>query len=184
MNILTMGPPGSGKDTLTDKLVARNGFSVINTGALFRDAANRKTELGLMARDTYWGKGILCPDDIVNKITEDYIKSNNLTNNLIFNGYPRSLGQAEYLNKTIHISLAIELTIDKEIAIERLLKRGRDDDKPDLISVRFDEHEKKVEPMLDFYRKLKGCTYHCIDTDHLPEAVYQEVLHTIMDLQC
>ena len=150
MNIVIMGRQAAGKDTLSTNLANNNGFSVINTGDLYRKEYAARTELGLLAY-SYWGAGNICPDDITNKLMKNTISA--LNTNLIFNGYPRTAEQAEYLDSLINIDLAIELCISEEEAIKRMLSRGRLDDTIDVIKVRLSVFNKNIIKIQEHYQK-------------------------------
>lgn len=183
MKIVLLGAPGAGKDTLADKFKEQYNFTVLTTGEIFRQEAALGTELGLHARDTYWGKGILCPDDIVNRLMKEAYSrlSDKDKRNLIFNGYPRSVGQAEYLGNILEVDVALELGVTEAIAVERLIKRGREDDKENVIRRRFSEYEIKTEPVLDYYRRLTGCPYIYVDADEDAQVVFEEAFHMILE---
>lgn len=140
MNIIFLGAPGSGKDTLADQLEEHfNNYQILTPGAIYRSEADKKTELGIWARDTFWGKGMLCPDDLTNKIVCSAYEEANLDkdNITIFNGYPRTRKQASFMLDNMGIDLVLCLDVDEEIAVKRLISRGREDDTQDVIIERF-----------------------------------------------
>jgi adenylate kinase len=175
MNIILFGPPGAGKDTLADQLKLR--FTMISTGKIFREAAENKTKLGMLAKNKYWSKGILCPDNITNSIIEEAIAKN--PNNLLFNGYPRSVNQAEFLDSLLKIDLVLDLNVTEHIAVKRLLGRGRSDDKEDIIKKRFNEYKEKTLPVSTFYGAREDINYIFLNANRTPEEVLNESLEYI-----
>lgn len=183
MNIVLLGAPGSGKDTIAADFIAQYHYKSLTPGEIFRQEAARGTELGIYARDTYWGNGTLCPDDIVNQLVKEAY--GNLAEeerqNLIFNGYPRSVGQAEYLTELAQIDIVLELAVSEDMAVQRLLRRGREDDKEEIIRHRFGQFALKTEPVMDYYKNLKGCVYIKVDADKTPKEVFEEAFHAILE---
>jgi len=112
LNIILLGPPGSGKGTQAEKLIEHDNFMQLSTGDLFRDNIARKTPLGIEAQK-YIDDGHLVPDDVTNGMVADYLASHH--NQLIFDGYPRTIAQAEVLDQTLK---GLETQIDYVFAIE------------------------------------------------------------------
>lgn len=181
MKIILLGAPGAGKDTLANQLLEEYNYTMISPGALFRSEAKAKTELGLIAKDKYWGKGILCPDELVNTLVSNKINILNKddTSNILFNGYPRSVCQAEFIQSLIHIDMVIDLCVSENVAVGRLLERGRLDDTEDIIKERFNQYQEKTKPVSDFYKKVWSCRYILIDANRTIPEVYEEIIsHT------
>ncbi|WP_338972828.1 adenylate kinase [Spiroplasma endosymbiont of Panorpa germanica] len=126
MNIILLGAPGSGKGTQAEKLVQDHNFEQLSTGDLFRKNINDKTEMGVEASKLI-NAGKLVPDDITNKMVDNHLK-NNRSDGLIFDGYPRTINQAEVLNDLLKssqskIDKVILLEVDEEKLLERLVGR-------------------------------------------------------------
>lgn len=160
MNIIIFGSPGAGKGTQAEIIAADYGLSHLSSGQLSRQMLNNK-QLGKKIKN-YMDKGILIPNAIIIKIVEDYIEKNKEVPGFIFDGYPRNLGQAkelDYLAKKNHakIDLVINLKLEQEEALKRILKRGknsgRSDDNLKTIETRLKVYKKMTEPILDYYRK-------------------------------
>lgn len=153
MNLVILGAPGAGKDTLANSLSSKK-YEILSPGELYRKEKAAGTKFGLEAY-SYWGNGNLCPDDMTNelmrRVTAELDYMGNIRT-LIFNGYPRSKNQAEYLDSISHISTAINIRVDEDVAVERLLKRGRIDDTADTIKTRIKVYHKNNEDVLDHYR--------------------------------
>ena len=127
MNIILFGPPGAGKGTQSKYLVNKLNAFQISTGDLLREEIKKNSDIGkAITNDMKNGKFI--SDDIVNKLIENLISDPQKKNNLIFDGYPRSLSQAKNLevllkNSNQSIDLILFLNVDKETILKRLEKR-------------------------------------------------------------
>ena len=161
MNIIFFGPPGAGKGTQSKYLVQKLNAFQISTGDLLREEIKKNSHIGKsIINDMAEGKFI--SDDIVNKLIKKLVSDPHKKSNLIFDGYPRSLSQAKYLNSLLEqsnqkIDLILFLNVDKETIVKRLEKRkileNRSDDNADTILKRYDAYMKTTKPVLDFYSK-------------------------------
>ena len=123
MNIIFLGAPGAGKGTQAENVGAKLNIPGISTGNLLREAINARTETGLKARE-YMDKGGLVPDDIVISIIKERLAKPDCGNGVIFDGFPRNVAQAEYLEKSgIAIDLVINIHVPDEKIIERMSGR-------------------------------------------------------------
>jgi len=159
VNIILFGPPGAGKGTQSKYLVNRlNGFQ-ISTGDLLREEIKKNSDIGKsITNDMKNGKFI--SDDIVNKLIENLVSDPQKKNKLIFDGYPRSLSQAENLeellkNSNQKIDLILFLNVDKKTVLKRIEKRkikeNRSDDDSDTIVRRYEKYMETTQPVLNFY---------------------------------
>ena len=161
MNIILFGPPGAGKGTQSKYLVKKLKAFQISTGDLLREEIKKNSDIGKsITTDMMNGKFV--SDDIVNKLIEKLISDPQKKNNLIFDGYPRSLSQAKNLevllkNSNQHIDLILYLNVDKETILKRLEKRkiieNRSDDNSDTIVTRYEKYMETTQPVLNFYSK-------------------------------
>ena len=161
MNIILFGPPGAGKGTQSKYLVNKLNAFQISTGDLLRDEINKNSDIGkAITNDMRDGKFI--SDEIVNKLIKNLVSDPQKRNNLIFDGYPRSLSQAKYLDTLIKssnqkIDLILFLNVDKETILKRLKKRkiieNRSDDVSETILRRYDKYMKTTQPVLNFYNE-------------------------------
>ncbi|MBR1769575.1 MAG: adenylate kinase [Bacteroidales bacterium] len=168
-NIILLGAPGAGKGTQSKILREKYGFAYISTGEILREEIRNKTALGQEA-ERIINKGMLVSDDIIVGMIKDFITKHN-GKDILLDGFPRTVKQAEELDKMLgelnrgHVSV-IELEVEKENLIKRLLKRaeleGRADDNEETIKGRFAQYEEKTKPLTDFYKSRKE-GYFCID---------------------
>ena len=159
-NIIIFGKPGSGKGTQADFLKNKYNLYHISTGDLFRKNITNETKLGIKAK-SYLDNGDLVPDFITIKMLENEVLSNKDVKGYIFDGFPRTLNQAESLDSfLISINLKINATIALEVSedelISRLLERGKttnrsDDQDIDKIKNRFNEYNNKTSILINFY---------------------------------
>ena len=161
MNLILIGPPGAGKGTQAKYLVNKlNGFQ-ISTGELLREEIKKNSEIGKkIINDMNDGKFV--SDDIVNSLIKNLVSDPNKKNKLIFDGYPRSLTQAQNLdlllkNSGQKIDFIFFLKVEKNTIIKRIEKRKflekRTDDNLDTILKRYDTYMNTTKPVLDFYSK-------------------------------
>ena len=169
MNIILFGPPGAGKGTQSKYLVEKiKGFQ-ISTGDMLREEIQNQSEIGKkIINDMNDGKFV--SDEIVNNLIKGVIFDPKKKNKLIFDGYPRSISQAENLDKLLKtsgqkIDLIFFLNVSKDIIIKRIEKRknieNRSDDDLNTILKRFDTYMETTKPVLNYYSK--NSNFHEID---------------------
>jgi adenylate kinase len=165
MNILLLGPQGSGKGTQAKKIAAAYGVPHISSGDLYRAAIAAGTELGKKV-EPILAAGELVPDDITVPLIRDRLSRGDTVPGFILDGYPRNLAQAEALDEMLdEVGRAIEVVFafyvpDREQLIERLLKRAqeekRPDDTPEVIDRRLSDYDEKTAPLIEYYRSTRG----------------------------
>ena len=161
-NIIIFGKPGSGKGTQANFLKEKYSLYHISTGDLFRKNISNKTKLGIEAK-SFLDNGDLVPDSITIKMLENEVLSNKQVKGYIFDGFPRTLAQAESLDTFLNsinlkINATIALDVDENELIIRLLDRGKttnrsDDQDLEKIKNRFNEYNIKTSILINFYNK-------------------------------
>ena len=161
MNVILFGPPGAGKGTQAKYLVKKlNGFQ-ISTGDILRNEIKKNTEIGKKIIN-HMNDGKFVNDDIVNKLIEKIILNPIKKGKLIFDGYPRSISQAQNLdsilkNSNQKVDFIFFLNVNKETIVNRIEKRKvlekRSDDESDTILKRYETYMETTRPVLNFYNK-------------------------------
>jgi adenylate kinase len=149
LNIVLFGPPGAGKGTQSEKIISNFHLTHLSTGDLFRKHLGEGTDLGKLAKK-YMDEGRLVPDEVVIGMVEDKITQTKDTNGFIFDGFPRTVAQAEALDKmmsknNISISGMIALDVAENILKERIRERGKTSGRAD------DQDEAKIETRIKVY---------------------------------
>ena len=166
-NIVIFGAPGSGKGTQSDKIVEKYGFKHISTGDVLRNEIKNGTELGKTA-DSYIKDGKLLPDSLMTDILASVFDKMLPCDGVIFDGFPRTVAQAEALDKMLakrntEVKAMIELNVPDEELMKRLIMRGkvsgRSDDNEETIRKRLDVYKNQTSPLIDWYGKC-GKRYH------------------------
>jgi len=167
-NLILFGPPGSGKGTQSEKLIARYGFKHLSTGDILRSELNRGTALGLEAKGLM-EQGKLVPDAVVVGMIRSALEQNPDAKGFLFDGFPRTNAQAEALDALLNemnapIQVLLALQVSKTELIKRLLNRGltssrTDDANEAVIDSRIVEYEKKTAAVAEYYKKFKKVVY-------------------------
>ncbi|MBQ3636417.1 MAG: adenylate kinase [Bacteroidales bacterium] len=162
LNIVIFGPPGSGKGTQSENLIKEYKLAHISTGDLLRKEISTNTQLGALAK-SHMDKGELVPDNVIIDMIDSYLDKNfGKIEGVIFDGFPRTVAQAEALkNLLVEYKTKVNVTLNLEVPNEELMARmiergktsGRSDDNPETIKARLDVYEKQTKPVLDFYKK-------------------------------
>lgn len=158
-NIVIFGAPGSGKGTQSDLLVKKYGFKHISTGDVLRGEIKNGTELGQTAK-SFIDKGQLIPDSLMISILAATYDSLCPCEGVIFDGFPRTIPQAEALKAMLaergtEVAGMLELDVPEEMLVERLINRGktsgRADDNAETIKARLDVYNNQTAPLIAWY---------------------------------
>ena len=166
MRLILLGPPGAGKGTQAQHLVAKYGIVQLSTGDMLRAAVKAGTPLGRTV-EGIMASGALCPDDVVVSIVEQRIGEPDARKGFILDGFPRTVPQAEALDRMlashgIALEAVIELRVDEKVLIRRIESRIADmqqrgealrpDDNPDVLHRRLAAYRQQTAPLIAYYR--------------------------------
>ena len=157
--LLIMGPPGSGKGTQAVRIADKMAIPAISTGDIFRYNVKELTDLGREAK-TYMDSGNFVPDDVTNRMVADRLNQPDVANGFLLDGYPRTAGQVEALDKVLadkdeKLTAVLVLEVPDEEIVERLLARaeteGRSDDTAEVIQHRLDLYHQETADLIEGY---------------------------------
>ena len=155
--IIFLGPPGAGKGTQAVTIAKEKNLAHISTGDMLREHVSNETELGKTAK-TLLDEGKLVPDSLVIEMLQERLLSEDCVNGAILDGFPRTIAQAESLDKIsaeFKISKVIVFEADRDELIKRILNRGetsgRSDDTEESVSVRLEVYENDTAPLIEYY---------------------------------
>ena len=202
MNIILQGAPGAGKGTQASKIADRYGLPHISTGDIFRENIKNQTEIGKLAK-SYIDKGQLVPDEVTCKIVEERISRDDCKKGYMLDGFPRTIAQAEALDKITKIDLVINIDVDHSLLLERLCGRRvckdcgesyhvsrlngatncarcggelyqRKDDNPETVQSRLDVYNAQTAPLIAYYTE-KGILYNVVSDERPPEVTFEKI---------
>ena len=163
LNIVIFGAPGSGKGTQSERIVEKYGINHISTGDVLRAEIKNGTELGKTAKG-YIDQGQLIPDELMIDILASVFDSFKDSKGVIFDGFPRTIAQAEALKKMLaergqDVSVMLDLEVPEDQLMVRLIKRGKDsgraDDNEETIKKRLHVYHSQTSPLIDWYKNEK-----------------------------
>ncbi len=201
MNIILLGAPGAGKGTQASKISDAYKLPHISTGDIFRENIKNETQIGLLAK-SFIDKGQLVPDEVTCKIVENRIEKDDCKNGYMLDGFPRTIAQAEALDKVAKIDLVINIDVDHSLLLDRLCGRRvckdcgesyhisrlgdktdcarcggelyqRKDDNPETVQSRLDVYNAQTAPLIEYYTK-KGILFNVVGNT-TPEDVFEKV---------
>lgn len=160
LNLIIFGPPGSGKGTQSARIVKEFNLIHLSTGDILRKEIEEKTPMGCMVKE-YIDNGLLVPDEVVLKMLYHKASEYNTSDGFIFDGFPRTIYQAEMLDKMLEkhehpIDAVISVEVQEDELFKRMMGRaedsGRSDDNEETIGKRIEVYKKQTYPLIDFYR--------------------------------
>jgi adenylate kinase len=162
MILVLFGAPGVGKGTQAVILAEKLGIAHLSTGDAFRAAIKNQTAVGILAKE-YVDAGKLVPDEVVTRIVEEAMSGEQFADGCILDGFPRTRAQADALDqllakKGLSIGRVVNLEVDDETIIARLLQRGRADDTEAIIRDRLNVYNNETAPLLEYYEE-KGLLF-------------------------
>lgn len=182
MNIVIMGPPGSGKGTVCKRLVEDFNYRYICAGDLLREEKASGSSLGKQIASII-DQGNLVPDEMITKIMfREISKPISINQSYLIDGYPRTIKQARDLDRMINVTIVIWLDVSDETTIQRNLKRGKTSGRPDdsnveIIKQRIQNYKKDSLPLKDYY----GQIIIEIDGEGTPGEVYNNIVNTLFE---
>jgi adenylate kinase len=185
VNILLLGPQGSGKGTQAKRIAADYGLAHIATGDMLRAAIAAGTALGVQVKPIY-DAGELVPDELMIELIRERLTEDDAQDGFILDGFPRTMVQADALDAMLKeigrdLTVVFELQISDDECIQRLLKRaaeeGRVDDTPDAISTRLARYHEETEPLIEHYRATGNLVG--IHADRPINDVFAEIQRTL-----
>ena len=185
LNIVIFGAPGSGKGTQSERIVEKYGINHISTGDVLRAEIKNGTELGKTAKG-YIDQEQLIPDELMIDILASVFDSFKDSKGVIFDGFPRTIAQAEALKKMLaergqDVSVMVDLEVPEDELMVRLIKRGKDsgraDDNEETIKKRLHVYHSQTAPLIDWYKNEKK--YQHINGLGTMEGIFAEICEAI-----
>ena len=165
MNILLLGPQGSGKGTQATRLAETYGLAHVSTGDMIRQMKELDTPAGRELKEVY-DRGDLVSDDLMIRLMRERLDRGDTMPGVVFDGFPRTLAQAEALDEVFtdlgrQLDIVFELQVpERAQLLERLLKRAaeenRTDDTPEAIQRRLETYDRETAPLVEYYRTSRG----------------------------
>jgi adenylate kinase len=179
--LIFLGPPGAGKGTQAQKIAAEGGVPHISTGDILRAAVAEGTDLGKKA-EQYMSAGELVPDNLILDLIKERLGQEDAQGGWVLDGFPRNVPQAEFLGQLLDqiqqpADFVVNLDVNDEVIVARLLKRGRADDEELVIRHRLEVYRQQTEPLIDFYRSRQQLV--SVDGNQPMEAVYTALQQVI-----
>jgi adenylate kinase len=187
VNVLLLGPQGSGKGTQAKLIAKTYGIPQVATGDMARELKELDSQLGREVKEIY-DRGELLPDDLIVRMIRDRLDRGDTIPGFILDGFPRNLPQAEALDTLLAelgrgLDVVFEFQIgDREVLMERIAKRaveeGRTDDTPDAIGKRLEIYDKDTAPLVEHYRATRTNVVG-IHADQLVDDVFAEIRYAL-----
>jgi adenylate kinase len=177
MFVVFIGPPGAGKGTQAQRLVELLSVPHVSTGDMLRLAISQGTELGKQAQG-YMQAGRLVPDALVLQIINESLDDARMQKGCLFDGFPRNVEQAEALDELLAkrgtpLNMVLELQVDTQELVRRMLARKRPDDTSETISERLIVYKNQTAPVLQYYAQRNLLT--AVDGSGTPDEVFARI---------
>jgi adenylate kinase len=185
LNVLLLGPQGSGKGTQAKRMAAEYGLAHVATGDMIRAAIAEGSELGRRVEDIY-DRGDLVPDELVVDLIRDRLARPETAGGIVLDGFPRNVAQAGALDEMLAevdrpLAVVFEFQLSDEIALRRMVGRaaeeGRSDDTPEVMRRRLELYHEQTEPVVEHYRATGNVVG--IHADRSVNEVFAEIQETL-----
>jgi adenylate kinase len=191
MNILVLGPQGSGKGTQAKLIRSTYGLAHIATGDMIREIKELPNPLGRELKAVY-DRGDLVSDELMIRLIEDRLSRGDTLPGFILDGFPRTMPQAEALDELLHglgrtldVVFAFQVP-DRQALLDRMVKRAaeenRSDDTPEAIERRLALYERETAPLVEYYRTTRGNVVG-IHADRPVDEVFQEIREALVSVE-
>ena len=191
MNILVLGPQGSGKGTQAKRITATYGIPHIATGDMLREMREQPTDLGRELKEVM-DRGDLVPDEMMIELIRDRLSRGDTDGGFVLDGFPRTMPQAEALDELLReLDRALDVVFDfqvpdREVLLQRMLQRaaaeGRADDTPDAIARRLELYERETAPLVEYYRTHQANVVG-VHADRAVEEVFEEIQRSLESVE-
>jgi adenylate kinase len=185
MNVLVLGPQGSGKGTQAKRISAAHGVPHVSTGDMFRAAIAQGTELGRQV-EPILASGELVPDELTIALIRARLSQDDAAGGFVLDGFPRNLVQAEALDEMLQsidrpLDTVLFFDLDDETSTRRVSGRaheeGRNDDTPEVMARRLAIYHEQTEPIVERYRSAG--TLHTLNADRSVDDVFAEIAEAL-----
>ena len=203
LNIVLFGPPGAGKGTQAQRMMDATGLPQVSTGDMLRAAVKAGSSVGIEAK-SYMDKGALVPDSVIIDLIRDRLKDEDAKNGVMFDGFPRTVPQAEALSEIVEVSFVLAIDVPDERIVERIcgryscgncgsvfhdtfnpikanecgcpsfIEKRRADDVEETVVARLEAYHAQTSPLAEFYRNAG--VFHQVDGDRDIDLITADLL--------